>query len=107
MTINPGHQLPQYRLIEKIGEGGMDVVWKAEDTQLGREVALKFLTEALDAAHERGILHRDLKSANIKVTPDGSGFIFTRGQEAEQEAPQIYIVLDWLAEVERMHPLGK
>ena len=30
-----------------------------------------WISEALEAAHEKGIIHRDLKPANIKVTPDG------------------------------------
>ena len=43
MAIEPGQQLLHYRLIEKIGEGGMGAVWKATDTTLDREVAIKIL----------------------------------------------------------------
>jgi hypothetical protein len=53
MTIEPGQRLQGYRIAEKLGEGAMGVVWKAIDTTLDREVAIKVLPPMLAADPER------------------------------------------------------
>jgi hypothetical protein len=64
LAVEGGQELLHYRLIEKIGEGGMGVVWKAVDTALDRHVAIKVLPEAVAADAERlARLEREAKLA--------------------------------------------
>ena len=64
VTLQPETHLGTYRLIGKLGQGGMGEVWKAEDTRLGRTVAIKILPHAIaDDAQAIARMKREARTA--------------------------------------------
>lgn len=64
MPFSAGDRLGTYEILAPIGAGGMGEVWKARDTRLGREIALKILPANLAADRDRlARFHREARAA--------------------------------------------
>ena len=82
MSLSPGTRVGAYSVTAKIGEGGMGKVYRARDTKLNRQVALKILPEAFATDPDR--LARFQREAQVLASLNHSGIAAIYGiEEAE------------------------
>ena len=87
-----GKTISHYRILEKLGEGGMGVVYKAEDTKLKRVVAIKFLPRQIAASEEERERFKVEAQAAAALNHPNIATIFN----IEEVDDELFIVMEYI-----------
>ena len=91
MPLAPGRKLAHYEILEPIGKGGMGEVYRARDTKLGRDVAIKVLPE--EFARDRERLERFEREARLLAQLNHANIATLHGLEQHQGQPFLVMEL--------------